>query len=89
MQELLAQADVLIDGPYVASKDDGLGLRGSSNQKVHYLTERLRGVDFEGGPRSVEMHMDGEFAMMVGVPTREILETLETSMKQKGTSRTP
>lgn len=39
--ELLAQTDVLIDGRYVAGRNDALGLRGSSNQQVHLLTGRV------------------------------------------------
>ena len=40
--ELLAQTDVLIDGRYVAARNDGHGLRGSSNQQVHMLTGPAR-----------------------------------------------
>lgn len=38
--ELLAALDVLIDGPFVQKKAEGNPLRGSSNQRVHFLTER-------------------------------------------------
>ena len=37
-EELLAQTDLLIDGPYVREKDDGRSLRGSSNQRIIPLT---------------------------------------------------
>lgn len=37
---LLAQTDLLIDGPYVRELDDGGSLRGSSNQRVIPLTPR-------------------------------------------------
>lgn len=66
--ELLGQLDVLIDGPYIARLNDNLGLRGSSNQRVHYLTSRLAGSDLENGMRKAEIHLtDGE-ALLVGVP---------------------
>lgn len=39
-QGLLEQTDLLIDGPYVQELDDGLSLRGSSNQRVIPLTDR-------------------------------------------------
>ncbi|MDO4538651.1 MAG: 4Fe-4S single cluster domain-containing protein [Coriobacteriales bacterium] len=43
MGRLEACADVLIDGRYVAELNDGkVGLRGSTNQRVHYLNPRVR-----------------------------------------------
>lgn len=39
-QLLLEQVDLLIDGPYMQTLDDGGSLRGSSNQRVIPLTER-------------------------------------------------
>lgn len=39
-QELLALTDILIDGPYIRELDDGKSLRGSSNQRVHFLSDR-------------------------------------------------
>ena len=39
---LLNKIDLLIDGRYVAHLDDGKSLRGSSNQKVIYLTDRYK-----------------------------------------------
>ena len=39
-QRLLEQVDLLIDGPYMQTLDDGGSLRGSSNQRVIPLTER-------------------------------------------------
>ncbi|MBA8949882.1 4Fe-4S single cluster domain-containing protein [Actinomadura namibiensis] len=67
---LLAAADVLIDGLYVAVRDDDRGLRGSANQRVHHLTDRLRHVDLTGGPRRIEVRMRGAEALFVGVPSR-------------------
>lgn len=40
--ELLHQVDILIDGPYVEEKNEkGLSLRGSSNQKIYFLNEKI------------------------------------------------
>lgn len=38
---LLDQIDVLIDGPYIHSLNDNLGIRGSNNQRIILLTDRL------------------------------------------------
>ncbi|MFC6880239.1 4Fe-4S single cluster domain-containing protein [Actinomadura yumaensis] len=71
---LLAETDVLIDGRYVASRNDDRGLRGSSNQRVHHLTGRLRGADAElnGGPRRVEIRVRDAETLFVGVPSRAL-----------------
>lgn len=46
--------DLLIDGPYVDNLNDGIGLRGSSNQKLHFLSPRLLPYKqhLETGPRT-------------------------------------
>ncbi|PRX66981.1 anaerobic ribonucleoside-triphosphate reductase activating protein [Nonomuraea fuscirosea] len=66
--ELLAEVDVLIDGRYVAARNDDRGLRGSANQRVHHLTDRLRGFDFTGAPRRAELHVNDRDVLLVGVP---------------------
>jgi anaerobic ribonucleoside-triphosphate reductase activating protein len=70
--DLLAQTDVLIDGRYVAARNDGRGLRGSENQQVHMLTGRLAGAyqELTSGPRRTEFRLRGRSAMLVGVPDR-------------------
>lgn len=79
---LLAQVDVLIDRPYVASLDDGLGLRGSTNQRVHHLTDRLVGHPFETAPRTAEFRIGATEALMVGVPPPGLLLTLDNITQQ-------
>ncbi len=74
--ELLAQADVLIDGRYVAASNDDRGLRGSSNQEVHMLTGRLAdaAAGFASGPRRTEIRLRDRSALLVGVPDRAVAE---------------
>lgn len=85
--DLLGEIDVLIDGPYVARLNDGLGLRGSRNQHVHYLSDRLRdsGFDFEGRRRNVEIRLDQDGLMLVGVPPIG-LETVIDSIAPRAAS---
>lgn len=74
--ELLAEVDVLIDGPYIQSLNDSVGLRGSTNQSIIHLTSRLKEYDFESGTRKVEITVsDGQLAF-VGIPTPGILSAL-------------
>ncbi|MFE1596846.1 4Fe-4S single cluster domain-containing protein [Nocardia sp. NPDC058705] len=78
--ELLSQIDILVDGPYVAARDDGRGLRGSTNQVVHHLTDRLRdcGYDFEHRVRTAELHVDERSVTLVGIPPHGLLATLDS-----------
>jgi anaerobic ribonucleoside-triphosphate reductase activating protein len=82
VSSLLAQVDVLIDGPYVARLDDGLGLRGSTNQRVHHLTDRLAGYPFEKAPRTAELRISATEGLMVGVPPPGLLLALDTVTQQ-------
>ncbi|KUJ67431.1 radical SAM protein [Streptomyces albus subsp. albus] len=79
---LLAAVDVLIDGRYVAALNDGRGLRGSSNQRIHHLTPRLAdcGYDFGHGPRSAEIAVRGPEALLIGVPPRGLLAAFDTAV---------
>jgi anaerobic ribonucleoside-triphosphate reductase activating protein len=79
VQELLSVTDVLIDGPYKAELNDGRGLRGSANQKVHFLTDRLRESEseFVGPSRTVEIRVSGTEALLVGIPPRNLMDALD------------
>lgn len=89
VDDLLAEIDVLIDGPYVAALNDNRGLRGSSNQRVHYLTDRLQhsDYDFEGKARQAEVHVHADSVTMVGVPPHHLLDTLTMFDPSETTNR--
>ena len=73
---LLEEVDVLIDGPFIQSRNDSVGLRGSSNQQIIHLTSRLEKYDFESGTRDIEVTVtDGELAF-IGIPTPGVLSAL-------------
>jgi anaerobic ribonucleoside-triphosphate reductase activating protein len=71
VEEFLSNIDVLIDGQYIAELDDNKGLRGSSNQKIHYLTDRLSGINFENHPRKIEVDFLNGNAFIVGIPPKQ------------------
>ncbi|MFD7825996.1 4Fe-4S single cluster domain-containing protein [Kitasatospora sp. NPDC059803] len=79
---LLACVDTLVDGRYVAALDDGRGLRGSRNQRVHRLNPRAEEAneDFEESPRSVEIALEGPTALLVGVPPPGLLTAFDTAV---------
>ncbi len=69
--DLLGQVDVLIDGQYDWRRHTDRGMRGSTNQSIYYLSERLRDNGLEKLQRRTEFRiLDGEM-MLVGVPTRQ------------------
>lgn len=77
VDELLAQVDVLIDGPYIRSLNDSLGLRGSSNQRVIHLTSRLSGFDLESSRRDVEVTITNGKLAFIGIPTPGMASAME------------
>lgn len=73
---LLTMCDLIIDGAYVESLNDGKNLRGSSNQRAIPLNDRYKDFSKEIGtkPAEVEFFFQEEKISMVGVPSLEILE---------------
>lgn len=84
VSDLLGHIDVLIDGQYVERLNDGRGLRGSSNQRVHFLSDRLRSseYDFEGRARRMEIHLEEDGMLLVGVPPIRIREAVDHGIFQ-------
>lgn len=72
VQDLLKQIDVLIDGPYIKNLNDGIGLRGSSNQRIIYLTDRLSKTCLSHLHRQIELHVNGESVLLVGIPSPKL-----------------
>ena len=74
-QELLAHTDLLIDGPYRQELNDNQGLRGSSNQRLHFLTPRLLPwkEDLTKGKRKVEFHVQNDRIKAYGIPSRRMI----------------
>jgi len=82
---LLAAVDVLIDGPYEQARNDNLGLRGSTNQRVHFLSDVYRDLGeshFTLQPRQVELHFRQEDLFMVGVPPTGLDQLIEEVTSQ-------
>lgn len=71
---VLEQIDLLVDGRYVESLNDGRGLRGSSNQRLHFLTPRLEAWrdELERGPRRVDVSISRSMADITGIPLKNL-----------------
>jgi anaerobic ribonucleoside-triphosphate reductase activating protein len=70
INQILTTIDVLIDGQYIPELNDNKGWRGSSNQRIHFLTSgHLSEASlFTDRKRDVEIHLREDSALMVGVP---------------------
>ena len=79
---LLQHIDVLIDGLYVDRLNDNVGFRGSSNQVVHFLSDRhIPDRDlFVQRKRDVEIHVQKDSLLVVGVPPVNFSPKLKDSL---------
>jgi anaerobic ribonucleoside-triphosphate reductase activating protein len=74
--DLLGEVDVLIDGNYVQKLNSGKGLRGSDNQHIIHLTDRLKKFDLENSPRQMEMHIQAGEIAFIGIPPIPVDEVI-------------
>jgi len=79
--DFLKTIDVLIDGEYIETLNNNMGLLGSTNQQVHHFTNRLTDYDFINPPRKVEIHIEDGEIFLVGVPTKEMNTAFEQSIR--------
>lgn len=76
---ILESIDVLIDGEYIEELNDNRGLRGSSNQRVIFISNRYLEYAFEFIDRNIReievfFNIDGLF--IAGLPTIELAKEL-------------
>lgn len=73
-ERLMDKLDLLIDGPYVKELNDNIGMRGSSNQRFHFLTSRLLPwkKEMEQGKRKAELHLTDGKIRGYGVPSADM-----------------
>jgi anaerobic ribonucleoside-triphosphate reductase activating protein len=72
IRNLLEGIDLLVDGPYVPSRNDNGALRGSDNQRVVLLTERyarVHSLHFSAQGRAIELFVGADHCMLVGIPS--------------------
>ncbi|MGN0805050.1 MAG: 4Fe-4S single cluster domain-containing protein [Candidatus Coproplasma sp.] len=70
VQKILQMIDVLIDGEYIEELDDDKPYRGSSNQKIHFLTSRYSQSDFNNKSRENDFILEGDKIITVGIPSK-------------------
>lgn len=77
INKFLENIDILIDGLFDSSLNDGISLRGSSNQDVYQLTHRYSDVFdkyYNQTTREIEIHMEDENMMVSGIPKQNTIE---------------
>lgn len=77
-KKILEYIDLLIDGPYIDSLNDEKGLRGSNNQRFHYLTNKLikYNKEIENCGRNNEILIGADGTHIIGIPRKDINTTL-------------
>ncbi|MCD7822948.1 MAG: radical SAM protein [Oscillospiraceae bacterium] len=68
VDRIIAQSSAIVDGPYVDELNDSIGIRGSSNQKLHVFRhhELYRGLD--ACKREVQTVLYGNSMLTIGIP---------------------
>ena len=90
-RRLLEHADILIDGHYIQELDDGKPYRGSSNQRIHLITDRYKRVFDEyyygTDKRNIEIDVKRDNVYMVGVPSKNGIEVWRQFKKKADGNR--
>jgi len=91
VRRLLEHTDILIDGHYIQELDDGKPYRGSSNQKMHLMTDRYKAVFDEyyygTDKRNIEIDVEKDNVYMVGVPSKNGIEVWRQFKKKADGNR--
>lgn len=81
--------DLLIDGEYVDSLNDGKSLKGSSNQRVLFLTDRYlpdRAL-YEGTTRNAEVQMTENELFFIGIPSKKTWQQWQSAVDEVDTKK--
>ena len=84
---LLSEIDILIDGQYVQELDDGRAYVGSSNQIIHYLSNRYADIGrtyYAEQKRRAEIKLTPSQAVLIGVPSKDVLKIWRDIKEKSG-----
>lgn len=59
---------VIIDGEYMDELNDGIGIRGSSNQRIHIFRNQKRHEEMSKSERSVQIIRHEKGMTIIGIP---------------------
>ncbi|ALA95533.1 4Fe-4S single cluster domain-containing protein [Leptotrichia sp. oral taxon 212] len=85
--EFCEYIDILIDGEYIEELDHGEELRGSSNQKIHFLSNKYKKAVLkleESQKREIQFDILGNNELfMIGIPPKGFYEKLLKELKKE------
>ena len=87
-QRILNACDILVDGLYIDSLNDGSAWRGSANQKIHFLSPRYRHLEpviQESRERDLEVSIGRNGAIdITGIPPAGFIDRLGQQLNFRG-----
>ena len=86
-KNLLRVTDILIDGRYIKELDDGRAYIGSSNQRLHYLSDRYKNIGesyYSSYKRRAEIKINPNEVVLVGVPSKNVLDVWQKLKEKSG-----
>ena len=81
------ETDILIDGRYIKELDDGRAYIGSSNQRLHYLSDRYKNIGesyYSSYKRRAEIKINPNEVVLVGVPSKNVLDVWQKLKEKSG-----
>jgi len=84
---LLSVTDILVDGPFETARQRDLLWRGSSNQRIHLLSSRYRGIAIRNDQPGVgvEVRLDAEGRLFwAGVPPVGFVANMRRAADERG-----
>jgi len=80
VQDFLDEIDVLIDGPYRQELAVNGQLFGSSNQRIHFLSDRIKPQEITDWEHRLEIQVTEGQAMMVGIPDARHIAAFDSAI---------
>lgn len=68
IDRVISLCSAIVDGPYVNEMNDGIGIRGSSNQTLHVFKHHERYCGLDTCKREVQNILYGNKLLTIGIP---------------------
>lgn len=68
INRIIALSAAVVDGPYIDELNDGVGIRGSSNQKLHILKQHEKYCGLDTCKREVQTVLYENRLLTIGIP---------------------
>ena len=82
--ELLDEVDLLIDGEFQLTANEPSRWRGSSNQRLHYLTGRIDRCESESPVRDMQITLDASTLRFSGILPRDFVQLVRRNLTERG-----